>query len=69
MIQEQGRAQLPAMAGFGSPTTPQCRGFTIEEFQALDMSKMDFSAYANDLRHRNQAEFEAEVNANVPANF
>ncbi len=43
IIQEQGRPQLGI--GWGSPESPNCRGFTIEEFQKLDFSKIDFSEY------------------------
>jgi len=45
IIQEQGRAQLTSKPGFGSAENPNCEGFTPEEFQALDFSKMDLSEY------------------------
>lgn len=28
--------------GWGSAKHPECRGFTVEEFQRLDLGKMDF---------------------------
>lgn len=40
IMQEQGRAQLGL--GWGSAKHPECRGFTVEEFQRLDLGKMDF---------------------------
>jgi conjugal transfer mating pair stabilization protein TraN len=40
-IQEQGRPQLSI--DWGSGDSPQCRGFTPEEFQKLDFSKIDLS--------------------------
>ena len=40
-IQEQGRPQLSI--DWGSGNSPQCRGFTPEEFQKLDFSKIDLS--------------------------
>jgi len=50
IIQEQGRPQLKSFkslcdAGncFGTPTNPVCRGFTPQEFQMIDFSKIDFS--------------------------
>ncbi len=46
VIQEQGRAQLGMT--FGTPHTPDCGGFTIAEFQKLDLSKMDFSEVFSD---------------------
>jgi conjugal transfer mating pair stabilization protein TraN len=47
VIQEQGRAQLAK--NFGTPQNPDCSGFTIAEFQKLDLSKMDFSEVFSDL--------------------
>jgi conjugal transfer mating pair stabilization protein TraN len=46
VIQEQGRAQLGM--NFGSPKNPDCSGFTVAEFQQLDLSKMDFSEVFSD---------------------
>lgn len=40
LLQEQGRAQLGQ--GWGGAKRPQCRGFTVAEFQRLDLGKMDF---------------------------
>ena len=48
IIQEQGRPQLQTFQrGFGSAENPDCRGFTPEEFQHLDFSKIDLSEYVN----------------------
>ena len=41
ILQEQGRAQLGM--GWGKPKTPTCDGFLVEQFQQLDLSRMDFS--------------------------
>jgi conjugal transfer mating pair stabilization protein TraN len=41
VIQEQGRAQINK--SWGDPKSPQCGGFTVEEFSQLDLSKMDFT--------------------------
>jgi conjugal transfer mating pair stabilization protein TraN len=41
ILQEQGRRQINKP--FGDPRTEQCAGFTIEEFQRLDLSRMDFT--------------------------
>lgn len=61
IIHEQGRAQIPSMNGFGSPSSPNCRGFTPEEFQSLDFSKIDMSAYESDIRAKGQATIKGEV--------
>ena len=41
ILQEQGRQQIGK--AWASPKTEQCKGFTLDEFQRLDLSKMDFS--------------------------
>lgn len=41
VLQEQGRAQINKP--WGSPKSEQCKGFTIAEFQLLDLSRMDFT--------------------------
>lgn len=43
IIQEQGRQQLGI--DWGTPTSPNCRGFTPKEFQKLDWNKIDFSEW------------------------
>lgn len=65
IVQEQGRAQLPAMGGFGSPSAPNCRGFRPEEFQAIDFSKIDLSEYFDELTTRSQALIEGEIRSRV----
>jgi len=45
IIQEQGRRQLGI--SWGDPKHPNCRGFTPEEFQRIDFSKIDFSEWIN----------------------
>jgi len=47
IINEQGREQLKK--GWGGAKNPKCRGFTPDEFQKLDFSKMDLSEFFNDL--------------------
>ena len=41
IVQTEGRKQLGL--GWGTPEAPACRGFTLEEFQKLDFSKMDLT--------------------------
>ncbi len=50
IIHEQGRPQLKKFAPdgqWGTPTAPNCTGFTPEDFQMLDFSKIDLSEYMN----------------------
>lgn len=41
VLQEQGREQIGK--SWGKAREPDCKGFSIEEFQRLDLSKMDFA--------------------------
>jgi len=52
VFQEQGRPLIPAFGedgGWGTPRTPNCRGFTPEEFQQLNYSAMDMTEYEKSL--------------------
>lgn len=46
VLQEQGRPQLGK--AWGKPKKEECKGFTIDEFARLDLSKMDFSEVYSD---------------------
>ena len=53
IIQEQGRPQLTTFqpnGDWGAGSSPNCRGFTPDEFQALDFSKIDLSEYFADIQ-------------------
>lgn len=53
IIHEQGRPQLHAFqpdGAWGTPAQPNCRGFSPDEFQALDFSKIDLSEYFDDVQ-------------------
>ncbi|MGM9489641.1 conjugal transfer protein TraN [Ideonella sp. YS5] len=43
IVQEQGRPQL--QRDWGSSREPSCEGFTVEEFQNLDWSRIDLSEF------------------------
>lgn len=47
IIHEEGRPQLGR--GWGTPEYPDASGFTIEELQKLDFSKMDLSEFTADV--------------------
>ena len=61
IINEQGRLQIPSMGGFGTPDAMNCRGFSPEEFQALDFSKIDLSEYFSEIRSKSQSMIEGEI--------
>tara|TARA_R110000868_G_scaffold82178_7_gene232175 strand:- start:2699 stop:3805 length:1107 start_codon:yes stop_codon:yes gene_type:complete len=72
IIQEQGRPQLKAFAtGWGDIKSPECRGFTPQEFQALDFSRMDLSEYYSEIEARSadliQSDMEERVDAYLKA--
>lgn len=53
IIHEQGRPQLVSFGadgGWGTPSAPNCRGFTPDEFQYLDFSRIDLSEYFGDIQ-------------------
>ena len=43
ILNEQGRAQIGR--GWGSATRPDCGGFTLDQLQTLDFSRMDLSEF------------------------
>jgi conjugal transfer mating pair stabilization protein TraN len=69
IIQEQGRPQLQAFnaIGWGTARSPACRGFTAEEFQALDFSKMDLSEYYADIETRTSGEIQVDMKERIDA--
>ncbi|MCP5400527.1 MAG: conjugal transfer protein TraN [Sphingomonas sp.] len=69
IIQEQGRPQLISFnaLGWGTAKHPYCRGFTPEEFQALDFSKMDLSEYYADIEARTQGQIQVDMKDRIDA--
>ncbi len=69
ILQEQGRPQLKSFAGIGwGPVKhPICRGFTPEEFQALDFSRIDLSEYYSEVEARGQTLIQTDMKEHVDA--
>ncbi|AOH85672.1 conjugal transfer protein TraN [Sphingomonas panacis] len=69
IIQEQGRPQLKSFNGIGWGTAkqPYCRGFTPEEFQSLDFSKMDLSEYYSEIEAKAQADIQIDMKGKIDA--
>lgn len=69
IIQEQGRPQLKSFNGLGWGTAkqPYCRGFTPQEFQALDFSRMDLSDYYADIEARAQSDIQIDMEDRIDA--
>ncbi len=66
LVHKYGRIQLDSFKnlannGFGSLSKPECRGFTPEEFQQLDFSKIDLTEYYETLTHGNLSEMNDKV--------
>ncbi|MEM3423149.1 MAG: conjugal transfer protein TraN [Nitrososphaeria archaeon] len=64
IIHEQGRPQLSTFGpsgGWGSAKRPNCRGFTPEEFQAIDFAKIDFSEYVEDIQRNIRQNVEPQM--------
>ncbi len=64
-VHEQGRSQLGI--SWGTAENPQCRGFTPEEFQKLDFSKIDLTGAFN-MPEINQTDLTNKIN-NTVENF
>lgn len=69
IIQEQGREQLSTFNGWGEPKSPDCRGFTPEEFRALDFSRIDLSEYYDELTHETQQNVQETIRQTTESYF
>jgi conjugal transfer mating pair stabilization protein TraN len=71
VLQEQGRAQLGK--SWGKPKTPDCSGFTVDEFAALDLSQMDFTEvykeFVDAAKLPNEAATMADIQAKIEAYY
>jgi len=50
IINEQGRPQIDK--DWGSSKSPECKGFTPQEFEKLDFSKIDLSEYLDEIKEK-----------------
>ncbi len=70
IVQEQERRQLKRFGlagGWGSTEEPNCEGFTLEEFQALDFSQIDFTEFLGDIKTDSQEDVELKVKEKIDA--
>ena len=71
IVHEQGRPQLKNFAGsrknmWGDPEdSPKCRGFTPQEFQMLDFSRIDLSEWYADINAKAKETIQNRLNQNV----
>jgi len=64
ILQEEGRPTLRAFSpsgNWGSAKRPNCRGFTPEEFQMLDFSKIDLSDWYGDIQVNTQQQINSTM--------
>ncbi len=62
IIHEQGRPQLKNFSGWGDSGSPQCRGFTPDEFAAINFAEIDLSEYVEDMVKKATDEIQKDVN-------
>ena len=67
IIAEAGREQLGKE--WGDPEEPDCSGFTVEEFQSLNLDNVDFSSVSADImgslanqENPTESTFESQIN-------
>lgn len=66
IVHEQGRPQLQGdISSWGGPESPNCRGFTPEEFQMLDFSRIDLSEWYGDIETKAQDQIENEMQQSI----
>lgn len=61
IIHEQGRPQLKNFNGWGDAKSPQCRGFTPDEFSAINFGEIDLSEYVEDMVKKATNEIQSDV--------
>lgn len=69
ILQEQGRPQLKSFnqVGWGAVKKPNCRGFTPEEFQSLDFSRIDLTDYYAEIETRAQSLIQSDMKERMDA--
>lgn len=60
LFNEQAKEQLIG-AGWGTVDEPNCEGFTPEQFQSIDFSKLDFSDYFEDIKHKSAEDMQTDM--------
>ena len=69
---EQGRKQLPSFShsgSWGEPESPNCRGFTPDEFQRLDFNQIDLSEWYSDIEYKSIPAVQTHLTDTVKKDF
>lgn len=64
ILHQQARPQFPGW-NFGSPQAPQCQGFTLEQFQAIDFSKIDLSELHDSIKTESREVIDQHIQQNL----
>lgn len=64
IVQEQGREKQLGHH-FGSAEHPDCSGITIEELQKIDFSRIDFTAFYDDIARKQSIEDKEKLNLRI----
>jgi len=64
ILHQQARVQFPGF-NFGTPQSPQCQGFTLEQFQAIDFSKIDLSELHDSIKTQSSEVINQQIMQNV----
>lgn len=64
ILHEQARPQFPGF-DFGTMNAPNCSGFTLEQFQAIDFGSIDFTDLQNSIQTKSQAAIEGDINTKM----
>lgn len=65
IVHEQGRSLIQGFDGWGDAESPQCRGFTPEEFQMLDFSKINLDEWIGDIQVTTQENIANDISTGV----
>jgi len=63
IMHEGGRPQLGIK--WGSPESPNCKGFTPEQFQKLDFSKIDMSEFYSDIQQDISQKIDGKIGTTI----
>jgi conjugal transfer mating pair stabilization protein TraN len=67
ILQEQGREQMGV--GWGSAENPSCGGFTPDQFQALDFSRIDMSEYYGDIKSKGSSLIQKNITDSIESYY
>ena len=57
------------ISDWGDPENPNCSGFTPEEFQMLDLSRIDLSEWYGDIETKAQDQIENEMRESIENHY